>query len=512
MAITPTKVFPYGALALLLSACAALQTAGGQVSANPSGQGTGTSATPSAEKGGPGFTSTSPVGEAGSAVLKGAATGPAGLVSGNTSALLGNAGAGLVGNSGAGLIGNSGAGLIGNAGAGYRIQAFAQDPIANALVYLTDPQERFFSRSDGTIVSTTTTASGDFIFPNTITASADTIVNVILAGNRREVGFTLPVAGVNVVEISVSSTFVTEFIRQHAKRDGKAMGAYPGGMASLPRLTELTRAALDAGQLTFDGTATGSLNIGNIEGSLNRLYGIAVGKNLNGLGEAWASFFGYRVRALETILGTGENGLADGGPATTVPINVPQELALAADGTLYLAEEKNNLVRVVKPDGTAAIVAGSSKGTAGSSGDGGKATSAQFSNPRAVALGPDGNLYVADASAIRVVALTATPSPWAGGTWQVGNIYRVVGSGLNPASVDGPVASASVVSPRGMLIDGTGNLYFTEGKTTQAGVAAWNHVRVITPSSAAEQTLFGVTCASGSVTKLAGADNSAGFA
>ncbi len=51
-------------------------------------------------------------------------------------------------------------------------------------------------------------------------------------------------------------------------------------------------------------------------------------------------------------------------------------------------------VRMVDPDGIITTLAGT--GVAGYSGDGGPATEAQLTGNSGVAIGPDGNLYIAD--------------------------------------------------------------------------------------------------------------------
>ncbi|MBK6804348.1 MAG: hypothetical protein IPG84_05545 [Betaproteobacteria bacterium] len=72
-----------------------------------------------------------------------------------------------------------------------------------------------------------------------------------------------------------------------------------------------------------------------------------------------------------------------------------------ADGSLYIADTGNGLIRRVTPNGIITTVAGN--GTSGAfSGDGGPATAARLNSPGDVALGPDGSLYIADTYHLRI--------------------------------------------------------------------------------------------------------------
>lgn len=100
-----------------------------------------------------------------------------------------------------------------------------------------------------------------------------------------------------------------------------------------------------------------------------------------------------RKGVIETVAGTGTRGFTgDGGPAANAQLNYPQGIALDSAGNLYIADMLNQRVRKVDVHGTISTVAGN--GTAGHSGDGGPAISAQLNNPGDVAVDHGGNLYV----------------------------------------------------------------------------------------------------------------------
>lgn len=116
---------------------------------------------------------------------------------------------------------------------------------------------------------------------------------------------------------------------------------------------------------------------------------------------------GQRVQRLgsdgnvSTVAGTGQTGYSgDGGPATDATLNGPAGVAVAGDGTIFVAERDGNRVRRISPDGTVSTVAGT--GRAGFSGDGGPASEAELDKPSYLAIGPDGALYIADSGNNRV--------------------------------------------------------------------------------------------------------------
>jgi len=112
------------------------------------------------------------------------------------------------------------------------------------------------------------------------------------------------------------------------------------------------------------------------------------------------------------VAGDGVRGFGgDGGPATRASLNSPHNLAVLPDGGFLIADEGNNRVRRVWPNGTITTVAGT--GAAGYSGDGGAATAAELNQPKALAVLPGlRGFLVADAanSRIRVVALDLRPA------------------------------------------------------------------------------------------------------
>lgn len=101
---------------------------------------------------------------------------------------------------------------------------------------------------------------------------------------------------------------------------------------------------------------------------------------------------------ISTVAGAGALGNSgfsgDGGPATAALLNSPSGVALDAQGNLYIADTGNGRIRKVDTAGIITTVAGRGNGI--TLGDGGPALNAQFFNPSDVAVDAQGNIYVAD--------------------------------------------------------------------------------------------------------------------
>ena len=155
---------------------------------------------------------------------------------------------------------------------------------------------------------------------------------------------------------------------------------------------------------------------------------------------------------ISTVAGTGTAEFSfDGAPAIDTPLFGPVGVAVDLAGNLYIAERNAHRIRKVASSGEISTVAGN--GESGFSGDGGPATEARLAFPRAVAVGSDGSLYIADRGnhRIRKVSPTGEISTFAG-TGEEGG-FR--GDG-------GPARFALLRFPFGVAVDGTGNVYIAD--------------------------------------------------
>jgi sugar lactone lactonase YvrE len=185
-----------------------------------------------------------------------------------------------------------------------------------------------------------------------------------------------------------------------------------------------------------------------------------------------------------TLAGSaGKSGTNDGTGANAL-FNYPEGLAMDTAGNLYVADDGNNTIRRVTPAGVVTTLAGSTQfNPAGrllfGSADGTN-SAAQFNGPAGVAVDSAGNVYVGDDNnfTIRKVAPLGT-------NWVVTTLAGTVPYG----NADGMGSAARFNGPRGVALDGAGNVY--------VGDAVNYTVRKVTPEGAVT-TLAGLAGAFGS--------------
>lgn len=165
-----------------------------------------------------------------------------------------------------------------------------------------------------------------------------------------------------------------------------------------------------------------------------------------------------------TVAGNGTAGFSgDGGSATSAELQQPTGVSVDSAQDIFIADSANNAIREVS-GGVILTVAGN--GSPGYSGDNGAAVSAMLNCPLAVSVDDAGNLFIADTNnyVLREVVCangTSNCTPPAGETQR--DIYTIAGDGTPGFSGDGgPATAAELGFPLGTEIDGSGDLLFSD--------------------------------------------------
>jgi hypothetical protein len=175
----------------------------------------------------------------------------------------------------------------------------------------------------------------------------------------------------------------------------------------------------------------------------------------------------YSARIVAGGLPGGFSG--DGGPATSAGLSAPTHIAADVAGNIYIVDNTDVVIRkVTASTGFISTVAGSaSQSLPASTGDGGPATAATFSNPRQLTVDTAGNIYGVDVATangggacIRMVS--------------AGIIRTIVGNCAVSASqqswADGVGTSLVGLFPDAVTAGGDSVLYFSTGSC----VRRWN--------------------------------------
>ncbi|MFF8099141.1 serine/threonine protein kinase [Streptomyces sp. NPDC016640] len=240
----------------------------------------------------------------------------------------------------------------------------------------------------------------------------------------------------------------------------EATAPVPGGDGVTAKATARRRKQVSprggpSGTVAGNGTAGFSGDDGPApEGQLAFPAGVAVG----GGAVFVADHANHRVRRIDgsgtllTVAGDGLRGFAgDGADATRARLGFPAALAVGPDGAVFVADEMNHRIRRIDPSGVIGTVAGD--GSRGGDGDGGPADRARLDAPCALAVDGAGVLYIGEAGTPRVRRIGAD-----------GIISTVVGtSGPSGRSARSGAADAGgAFLPAGLAADASGRLYIAD--------------------------------------------------
>lgn len=216
---------------------------------------------------------------------------------------------------------------------------------------------------------------------------------------------------------------------------------------------------MDAGGVISTVAGLGSAGLaGNGRPASQAYLSAPAGVSPDGAGNLLVADTGnHRIRliapggTIRTVAGSGGNGLGgDGVQATMMPLHGPMAALPGPDGKLYIADTLSSRILVVSAAGYITTAAGNA--SAGDSGDGGQAPQAQLREPSSLALDAGGNLYFADTLNQRIRKVDPA-----------GVISTVAGCGKEGYAGDGgPAVDARLYNPRGVAVDGDGNLYIAD--------------------------------------------------
>ncbi|MDE3236302.1 MAG: VCBS repeat-containing protein [Bacteroidota bacterium] len=225
-----------------------------------------------------------------------------------------------------------------------------------------------------------------------------------------------------------------------------------GGAVSAPGSVAVVTTIAGSGTATFaDGTGSSASFYNPIDVALDANGNMYV-----------ADIYNQRIRKITpagvvTTLAGGNYGFVDG-TGTGASFAYPYGVAVDGNGNVYVADNGNNCIRKITPTGVVTTFAGS--GTAGSTN--GTGSAATFKNPSGVCVDANGNVYVADAGNSLIRKITSS-----------GVVTTLAGSSTN-GFTDGTGTGASLSNPVGICVDGSGNVYVGD---------TWNHsIRKITPT------------------------------
>lgn len=159
------------------------------------------------------------------------------------------------------------------------------------------------------------------------------------------------------------------------------------------------------------------------------------------------NYEGFQGINVSTLSGS-TSGSANGN-ITEALFTSPEYMAKDSLGNIYVSEPSSHRVRKIDTLGNVSTFAGT--GASGFSGDLSPATNANLNEPSGIAVDSSDNVYIADTNNNRIRKVDTS-----------GIITTHVGSSILTGSIDGSSTSYSLLAPKDLDIDSSGNIYFSE--------------------------------------------------
>ena len=195
------------------------------------------------------------------------------------------------------------------------------------------------------------------------------------------------------------------------------------------------------------------------------------------------------AHSVTTIVGGTTDGYVDG-PGASARVSWPLGLAVAADGTLLVADSENNCIRAVAPDAAHTVSTYAGQCTFNRGFADGPATSARFSTPVAVAVAPDGSVLVADQNNNRVRSIAPAT-----------RAVTTIAGGVT-GFADGPGATARFNGVSGVAVANDGTVYVLDSYNQAIRRIATDAARTVTTLVGGDGVPAAYVDGSGSVARL----------
>jgi sugar lactone lactonase YvrE len=161
---------------------------------------------------------------------------------------------------------------------------------------------------------------------------------------------------------------------------------------------------------------------------------------------------GHIITTIAGKAGVPASYYGDSIPATNARFYGPCAVCYDNNGNLLVCDAFNSRIRRISL-GTGLITTIAGTNTAGFSGDGGLASSAELALPETVRTDSVGSIYITDGQNNRIRKIDAI----------TGIITTIAGNGSTGNSGDGgPATNAQMDGPVGLCLDKNGNIYFTD--------------------------------------------------